>query len=234
MNELILIDCMKFMKTLPDEYFDLAIVDPPYGIGVGSVGKMTSISKKEYVKKDWDKAIPTKEYFSELRRISVNQIIWGANFFDGFGLVGGGIVWNKLGKNIGRRNPMPDLSDCEYAYCSFRTNIKMFSYTYIGNVVGNNYQIDWNQDRIHPTQKPTELYSWLLKNYAKPNDKLFDSHSGSGSFRIAAHDMGFDLTSCEIDEDYYRDNEKRFQNHIKQNDLFAPEELQKEMLQGFL
>ena len=217
---------MEFMKDIPDKFFDLAIVDPPYGIGVSSVGKMTSVSKKEYVKNNWDDSIPPPEFFDELRRVAKNQIIWGANFFDGVGLNGGAIIWNKLGKNIGRRNPMPNLSDCEIAYCSMRDNIKMFSYTQIGNVYGNDYKIDWNQNRIHPTQKPVALYKWLLQNYAKPGWTLLDTHSGSGSFRIACHDLGFDLISCELDPDYFRDNEARYQNHISQGSLFDAEEIQ--------
>ena len=119
-------DCIEGMKQYPDNYFELAIVDPPYGIGISNKSKITSSSKKEYKIKDWDNSIPTKEYFNELKRVSKNQIIWGVNYFDGFGLNGGRIIWNKLGKDIGRRNPMPNLSDCEIAYCSMRTNIKCF------------------------------------------------------------------------------------------------------------
>ena len=213
-------DCMEYMRQFPDKHFQLSIVDPPYGIGVGSVGKMTSVSNKEYSKKNWDNAVPNASYFSELRRVSINQIIWGANFFDGVGLNGGAIVWNKLGKDIGRRNPMPNLSDCEIAYCSMRTNVKMFSYTQIGNVYGNDYQIDWNQDRIHPTQKPIALYKWLLSNYAKPGDKILDTHLGSGSSRIAAYDLGFDFYATELDKDYFDAQEKRFQNFKSQLKLF--------------
>ena len=213
-------DCVQGLKRFADNYFDLAIVDPPYGIGVGSVGKMTSVSKKEYAKKNWDANVPTLEYFIELKRVSKNQIIWGANYFDGVGLVGGGIVWNKLGKSVGRRNPMPNLSDCEIAYCSMRTNVKMFSYTQIGNVYGNDYKVDWNQNRIHPTQKPIELYEWCLINYAEKGQRILDTHLGSGSSRIACHNLGFDFVGFELDKDYYEAQEQRFKNHISQMRLF--------------
>jgi site-specific DNA-methyltransferase (adenine-specific) len=213
-------DNMLLMARYPDNYFDLAIVDPPYGIGVSNNKKMTSNSKKEYSIKNWDNSIPTKEYFNELKRVSKNQIIWGVNYFDGFGLNGGRIIWNKLGKDIGRRNPMPNLSDCEIAYCSMRTNIKMFSYTQIGNVYGNDYQIDWNQNRIHPTQKPIQLYKWILDKYAKENDKILDTHLGSGSIAIACHDYGFELTACELDKEYYDKAIERIRNHTNQTKLF--------------
>ena len=211
---------MELMARYPDNYFSLAICDPPYGIGVSNNKKMTSNSKKEYSIKNWDDAIPTKEYFNELKRVSINQIIWGVNYFDGFGLNGGRIIWNKLGKDIGRRNPMPNLSDCEIAYCSMRTNIKMFSYTQIGNVYGNDYQIDWNQNRIHPTQKPPQLYKWILDKYAKENDKILDTHLGSMSIAIACADYGFELVGCELDPDYYNAGIKRIKNHISQQKLF--------------
>jgi site-specific DNA-methyltransferase (adenine-specific) len=182
-------DNMELMSRYPDNYFDLAIVDPPYGIGVSNNKKMTSNSKKEYSIKNWDNSIPTKEYFNELKRVSKNQIIWGVNYFDGFGLNGGRIIWNKLGKDIGRRNPMPNLSDCEIAYCSMRTNIKMFSYTQIGNVYGNDYQIDFNQNRIHPTQKPVALYKWILDTYAvcktcKNEHGYFEDVAGDGGSKM--------------------------------------------------
>ena len=123
--------------------------------------------------------------------------------------------------NIGRRNQIPTLSDCEYAYCSLRTNIKMFSYTYIGNVIGNNYQIQRGQsERIHPTQKPVALYKWLLKNYAKPGDKILDTHVGSASSLIACYDMGFDAVGFEIDADYFRMATERLEEHKAQLNMF--------------
>ena len=147
---------MDYMKGLQDNAFDLAIVDPPYGIG----GNKNTTGMHKRI--SWDDNIPTALYFAELYRVSKNQIIWGANYFPN--LVGWMIVWNKLGKDIGRRKQVDTQSDCEIAFSSFGKNIKMFSYTQIGNVEGNDYQIDWNRSRIHPTQKPIKLYEWLLKN----------------------------------------------------------------------
>jgi site-specific DNA-methyltransferase (adenine-specific) len=215
-------DCMELMAGYPDGHFDLAIVDPPYGIGVSGEGKMTSNSRKEYARKNWDDAVPPPEYFAELRRVSKNQIIWGANFFDGVGICGGGIVWNKLGKNIGRREPMPNLSDCEIAYCSSRNNVKMFSYTQIGNVVGNDYRVDWNQQRIHPTQKPVALYEWLLDNYAETGWRILDTHMGSGSIAIACHYARLHLTACEIDEDYFKAACARIERETAQESFIFP------------
>ena len=171
--------------------------------------------------KTWDNQIPTKEYFNELKRISKDQIIWGVNYFDGFGLSGGRIVWNKLGTSVGHRENPPTFSDCELAYCSIGIKIKMFSYTYIGNVQGNDYHILWDKtERIHPTQKPVQLYKWLLKNYAKPEFKIIDTHLGSGSSAIAAFDGGFDFVGCEIDKEYYDAAVKRFETYKLQLKLF--------------
>ncbi len=211
---------MEYMKSLSDNAFDLAIVDPPYGIDIASKSKLSGTSKKEYEIKNWDENIPTIEYFDELRRISKNQIIWGANYFDGVGLNGGGIVWNKLRTQIGKRNPLPTLSDCEIAYCSMRNNVKMFSYTQIGNVYGNDYQIDWKQDRIHPTQKPVALYEWLLTNYAKQGDKILDTHLGSGSHAIACNNLGFELVGLELDTDYFNAACERIKREAQQERLF--------------
>ena len=213
-------DNMKLMSRYADKHFDLGIVDPPYGLSISSKKKLCSTNKKEYQIKNWDDNVPNIEYFNELRRVTKNQIIWGANYFDGVGLYGGAIIWNKLGTQIGKRNPLPDLSDCEIAFCSMRNNVKMFSYTQIGNVYGNEYKIDWKQNRIHPTQKPVALYKWLLENYANAGDKILDTHLGSGSIAIACHDYGFDLTACELDTEYYEAALKRYNNHIQQIKLF--------------
>jgi site-specific DNA-methyltransferase (adenine-specific) len=220
MIELINIDCMEYMKNVPDKFFDLAIVDPPYGLGIVKKSKLSNLSLKEYKISNWDDSPPNEKYFIELRRISREQIIWGSNYFDGVGLSGGAIVWNKLGNNIGRRNPLPGLSDCEIAYCSMRNNVKMFSYTQIGNVYGNNYQIDWKQGRIHPTQKPVKLYDWLLHNYAKPGQRVIDTHLGSGSSAIAAHYFGVDFVGCELDKDYYDAAVNRFNLATAQQSIF--------------
>lgn len=212
-------DNMQLMARYPDNYFDLAIVDPPYGIGISKTEQIGT--SKKHKKKDWDNSIPKKDYFEELNRVSKRQIIWGVNYFDGMNLNGGRIIWNKLGKDIGRRKVAPAFSECEIAYYSGANIVKMFSYTYIGNVQGNNYQVLWSEtNRIHPTQKPIELYEWLLMNYAKDGDKILDTHLGSGSIAIACHNLGFELTACELDKDYYEASIKRIQNRINAIDLF--------------
>ena len=214
MNELLNIDCMEYMKDIPDNYFDLAIVDPPYGININNnMGRRKGQKHSGHKKIKWDNSPPDKEYFDELFRISKNRIIWGGNYFD-LPLTGAWIFWDKL---------MPaemSFSQGELAWMTFGNTIRKVVIQHSG--IKNKD----NRNKIHPTQKPIALYKWLLKNYAKPGWKLFDSHSGSGSFRIAAYDMGFDLISCEIDKDYCRDNEARFQNHIKQAELFSGEEIQ--------
>ncbi len=226
MNTLLNIDCMDYMKTYSDNHFDLAIVDPEYGIGAG---KGTSIVFKnstwkhaekthKYESKDWDTKIPDKSYFKELFRISKNCIIFGGNYFTEFLPPNNGwIIWDKKTTN-------KIFSPFEMIWTTYNKP-KIFRFLMEG--YKKEKQEDYRLGRIHPTQKPITLYKWLLQNYAKPGDKLFDSHSGSGSFRIAAHDLGFDLVSCELDPDYYRDNEARYQNHIQQIDLFKPAEIQK-------
>ena len=212
-------DNMELMARYPDKYFGLAIVDPPYGLNIAKNGKVGT--GKKFTPKDWDENIPNKLFFDELKRVSKNQIIWGVNYFDGFGLNGGRIVWNKLGKDIGRRKAAPSFSECELAYYSGANNIKMFSYTYIGNVQGNDYQVLWSEtNRIHPTQKPIQLYEWLLFNYANQGDKILDTHLGSGSIAIACHDYGFDLTACELDKEYFDKAMQRINNHVSQQKLF--------------
>lgn len=212
-------DCLEAMKQMDDNEFDLAIVDPPYGLGISKNAHL-AISKKHTLK-DWDDKIPTKFYFEELQRVSKNQIIWGVNYFDGMGLNGGRIIWNKLGKNIGRRKVAPTLSECEIAYYSGANNVKMYSYTYIGNVQGNDYQILWsNTNRIHPTQKPVKLYEWLLDKYANKGDKILDTHLGSGSIALACHNRGFDLTGFEIDKEYFDNAVERLRVHQSQLTMF--------------
>ncbi len=207
-NELLNIDCMEYMKGLEDNAFDLAIIDPPYGLPKRSKtgsGKLVNRAIQDMYKKGWDIA-PNECYFNELFRISKNQIIWGGNYFNlppnrGF------IVWDKC-------QPWKNFAACEYAWNSIDGVAKIYKFD---NRTGG---------KIHPTQKPVALYKWLLKNYAKPGDKLLDTHSGSGSFRIAAHDMGFDLVSCELDADYCKSNDERFKKHTQQGDLFGGDELQ--------
>jgi site-specific DNA-methyltransferase (adenine-specific) len=216
-----LIDCMEFMKTCNDKQYDLAITDPPYGIGETQHGDK---HKKIY----WNNESPKEEYFIELHRISKNQIIWGVNYYAKYIPSSGRIIHNKLGKDIGRRLTSPTFSDCDIASQSFNNLVKMFSYTWIGNVQGNEYHIDWkNENKIHPQMKPVALYKWLLKNYAKPGQIIFDSHVGSGSSRIACYDMGFDFEGTELDLDYFNAQEERFKNHISQKDLFEKDDIQK-------
>lgn len=203
---------MEFMATLPDKHYDLAIVDPPYGININmNIGRRKHDIRKHAIKK-WDSNPPDEKYFYELSRISENQIIWGANNF-GMKPSKGWIVWDKdISGDV-------DFSECELAYTSYLSNIKRFKYRAQTN---ENYSV-----KIHPTQKPISLYKWILQNYAKPGWTIFDSHVGSGSLRIACHDLGFDFEGCEIDNDYWEAQEARYQNHIKQNELFEKEDIQK-------
>lgn len=202
-NQLIECDCMDYMRTCKDKQFDLAIVDPPYGIGEdgGRFRDRKGGGHRVLPKKNWDNETPTPEYFIELLRISKNQIIWGVNHLCNLfnAKSSGYIYWDKM---MGG-----DFSDGELAYTSFNRPLKSFSFC-------NKYH-----GKTHPTQKPVALYKWCLSHYAHPGDRLLDTHSGSGSFRIAAYDMGFDLISCEIDADYCRDNEARYQAHIAQQEL---------------
>jgi site-specific DNA-methyltransferase (adenine-specific) len=206
-------DNMELMARYPDKYFDLAIVDPPYGIG----DFRNSKSKKHHKKIDWNNKIPNKEYFDELIRISKNQIIWGVNYYAKYIDSVGRIVHDKTG---GGKNKIPkELSDCDIASHSFGVNMKIFHYVSAGNVIGN--IIDWNNNlRWHPCQKPIALYKWLLDNYSKEGDKILDTHLGSGSIAIACHDYGFELTACELDSEYYEQAIKRIKNHVAQQRLF--------------
>ena len=210
-NEVYNIDCMEFMSKCKDNEFDLSICDPPYGIGID--GQKKSISnnpkhnRKEHIKKDWDNNIPEKKYFNELFRISKNQIIWGANYFVKHLNEGhkGWIIWDKAQHGL-------TMSDCELAYSSFDFPTRIY--------VQNRCILLQEGNTIHPTQKPVALYRWLLQNYAKPNDKIFDSHVGSGSSRIACYELGFDFIGCELDKDYWEAQEKRYTDIISQQRIF--------------
>lgn len=195
-------DCMDLMREFPDKHFDLAIVDPPYGIGDEKLTSGGTWAAK-YKKGDcaWDIA-PNADYFNELRRVSKNQIVWGGNYFTQH-FVGARcfIVWRKL-QMLG----MHTMADCELALTSFDANAKIFD----GNGAA---------DRFHPTQKPVTLYRWLLHNYAKPGDKILDTHLGSGSIAIACHEKGFDLTGSELDPDYFAAMQKRLENAMAQQIL---------------
>ena len=211
MTELINCDCMDLMRNYSENYFELAIVDPPYGIGMdGCEYKNTPSGEKSIknyttglktVKKGWDKK-PSPNYFFELERVSENQIIWGGNFFTKtIQEKSGWIVWDK------KQPEKNTFSSAELAYTSFNNIIKTFR-MYPTHVTQGK--------KIHPTQKPVKLYRWLLENYAKPGDKILDTHLGSGSIAIACHYMGFDLTACEIDKDYYDDAMKRIKEETAQ------------------
>ena len=193
-------DCMDFMKEFPDKFFDLAIVDPPYGIGYDGVKESTSKhgGRKAYDFKGWDKSIPDESYFIELFRTSKNQIIWGANYFTKYLPSSmGWIFWDK-GQRICN-------SDGELAYTSFDKALRVFELNRV------HLQME---GAIHPTQKPLKLYHWLFKNYASINNKILDTHLGSGNSRIVAYKLGFDFYGTELDKDYYEAQEKRFKEAI--------------------
>jgi site-specific DNA-methyltransferase (adenine-specific) len=202
MNIVYNMDCMKYMKNIPDKYFERAIVDPPYGIQKGNLirFKKKSIQHEQSIKcKIWDKR-PQKEYFNELFRISKHQIIWGMQYFiSDLHDCSQIIVWNKLTKNN-------IFADGELAWCSIKGTCRIFTHQWNGCFKDS----EKNIKAIHVNQKPIALYKWLLKKYAKPGDKIFDSHVGSGSIRIACHELGFNFTGCELDKDYYEAQEKRF------------------------
>ena len=203
-------DNMLLMARYPDNYFDLAIVDPPYGIdlanmnmGIGNTPKASKAKNRKWKPKDWDSSIPSDEYFLELFRVSKNQIIWGGNYFN-LGICNKFIIWDK---------EIPEglsFSDCEYAWTSFNGANKIFRYSAYLN----------KSEKFHPTQKPPQLYKWLINKYAKENDKILDTHLGSGSIAIACHDYGFELTACELDKEYYDKAIQRIKNHISQQKLF--------------
>jgi site-specific DNA-methyltransferase (adenine-specific) len=208
-------DCLAAMRAMPDNAYDLAIVDPPYGIGEdgGTNGSRGLLAKsKVYKSKGWDKEPPSKEYFNELKRVSKNQIIWGANhFIDRVPYASScWVVWNK-------ENGATDFADCELAYTSFTTAVRMFTWRWQGMLQGD---MKNKEQRIHPTQKPVKLYEWLLDNYAKQGDRILDTHLGSGSIAIACHNRGYDLTAYEIDQEYFESTTKRIKDHIAQLTIF--------------
>lgn len=215
--ELLNCDNLEFLRNTADKAFDLAIVDPPYGIGFGKFNRTNKTATGErykadkYKNGDWDSGIPTDEYFSLLQRVSKHQIVWGGNYFPYLWKSGckGFIYWHK-------GNPVPNFADGELAWTSFDKVAKQFDYRYYGGLEGSTSA----PEKIHPTQKPIDLYKWLLKNYAKEGDKILDTHLGSGSIAIACHDYKFELTGMEIDVDYYNAAVKRLQNHVAQTTLF--------------
>jgi site-specific DNA-methyltransferase (adenine-specific) len=211
-------DNMELMARYPDKYFDLAIVDPPYGIDVdnredhGKKRSKKSASKsKDYAKKGWDSEVPKEEYFTELFRISKNQVIWGVNYYPYNFLNGGRIFWDK-GTAEGFTS-----GDGELAFCSKTNTIRKVTIIWNGMI---QHDMKNKETRIHPTQKPVALYKWLLDKYAKQGDKILDTHLGSGSIAIACHDYGFDLTACELDKEYFDKAMERINNHVAQLKLF--------------
>lgn len=216
-------DCLEAMRNMQDKEFDLAVVDPPYGIGVMSMNYTKSgavrthgyaaAKRRDYRKQSqWDVA-PTQEYFDQLFRVSKKQVIWGGNYFQlppskGF------IVWDKRVSD----EMTNDFADCEMAWLSKGLGVaRMFRYCWNGMLQGN---MKNKEERFHPTQKPVALYHWIYKNYAKPGYKILDTHLGSGSSRIAAYDMGFDFVGYEIDKEYFEKQQERFERHTAQNNLF--------------
>ena len=194
-------DCMEYMNSLPDNAFDLAIVDPPYGIGAGN-----DVLRHKYKneKKDWDNEIPKKEYFDELMRVSKNQIIWGGNyFFDYLGNTQGFLIWDKVQPHDF------SLAMCEFAWSSIQYPAKMFRQSVL-----------LEKNKIHPTQKPIKLYEWLLTNYAKQGNKILDTHLGSGSHAIACNNLGFELVGLELDSDYFKASCERIAKEAQQERLF--------------
>jgi len=210
-------DNMELMARYEDNHFDLAIVDPPYQIerfsknmdSQGTLGKSIFLGKNKI--SEWDK-LPSKDYFKELFRVSKNQIIWGANHFWKTADLPNAtnfIFWDK-------KMPFPNFSRGELAWTSFKGVCKCFEYNYYGNIEGNKQ----SKGRLHPTQKPIALYEWLLMNYAKEGDKILDTHLGSGSIAIACHNLGYDLTACELDKEYYDAAIKRINEHKQQIRMF--------------
>ncbi len=209
-------DCLQALKAMADNQFDLAIVDPPYGIGMDGtigigIGKEKGFTrKKEYTKKNWDKEVPSQEYFDELFRVSKNQIVWGANYFTKqLPVIKNYIFWHKKGQSVDDK-----FNDGEMAFASLgRTRMVDIWWNGVG-------VINSGENKIHPTQKPVKLYKWLLENYAKKDWKILDTHLGSGSIAIACWDMGYDLTAYEVDKEYFDNACKRLETHKAQLTLW--------------
>ena len=201
-------DNMIMMARYPDNYFDLAIVDPPYGgndaIGLKDCAKTNKQSSKRTKYNVFKNVAPSVKYFHEVKRVSKNQIIWGVNFYNNYDLSGGRLVWDKKGTAFGR---------AEMAYLSMTKSVNICEIVWNGMI---QHDMKNKEIRIHPTQKPVKLYEWILMNYAKEGDKILDTHRGSASLDIACHNLGFDLVTCEIDTDYFNDGNKRLKQHQNQ------------------
>jgi site-specific DNA-methyltransferase (adenine-specific) len=205
-------DNMQLMARYHDNYFDLAIVDPPYGISADKAQNNggEKFGYKKYKDTDWDSSIPNEEYFNELKRVSKNQIVWGGNYMTEFLQPSmGWVIWDKGQRGF-------SLADGEMAWTSFKKAMRIFEFSRAGCIKSNNTGLD----KFHTTAKPYELYKWLLDKYAKQGDKILDTHLGSGSIAIACHDYGFELTACELDAEYYEKAIQRIKNHTNQQKLF--------------
>lgn len=208
-------DCMTFMRGLPDKAFDLAITDPPYfedygkEIYLGAAISTTGVARNRYHSKHW--TVPGTEYFDELKRISHNQIVWGYNYYKIHNLGSGRIIWDKV-------NDDSSFSKCEIAYCSLHDSVQIFRWMWNGMLQGD---MKNKEHRIHPTQKPVKLYEWLLTNYAKPGQRILDTHLGSGSHAIACNNLGFEMVGCELDADYYKAACQRIEQATAQQRLFT-------------
>lgn len=211
-------DCMDVMRRYPDKYFDLAVVDPPYGdIPKGGYMNGTGgglVKQKKYHDAVWKMEKPTAEYFGELLRVSKNQVIWGANYFAAEFAKPSScwLVWDK------KRPEGVNFAQCELAYTSFECSAKMFAYCWNGFTQEN---MKNKEVRIHPTQKPVALYAWIYGLFTKKGDKVLDTHLGSGSSRIAAYDAGLEFVGCEIDATYFKDQAERYEAHTSQMSLFC-------------
>jgi len=209
------VDCMEYMATLKDNEFDLAIIDPPYGINVaktGFVGAGHLAPVTDYGAKEWDLSPPTADYFKELQRVAKNQIIWGANhFIDRLPIPSScWVVWDKV-------NGTTDFADCELAWTSFNKAVRKFTFQWNGMLQGD---MKNKEHRIHPTQKPVKLYEWLLDRFAQKGQRILDTHVGSSSSAIACNNMSFEMVGCELDKGYYEDACERVANADRQERMF--------------
>ena len=214
-SEVYLMDCIAGLKHYPDKYFDLAVVDPPYGIGEdgkSNHSRSKQAKSKLYTPKEWDKEPPSIEYFTELFRVSKNQIVWGANHFISRMPYDSScwLVWDK-------ENGENDFADCELAWTSFDKAVRRYKFRWAGMLQGN---MKDKENRIHPTQKPVALYDWIFTRFAEKGYKVLDTHLGSGSSRIAADKAGLDFVGFELDEEYYNALNKRFNEYKSQLRMF--------------
>lgn len=224
-SEVFNLDCMEGMKRYPDKYFDLAVVDPPYFTGPEKRGYYGSKVSKIGVHRDYPVSpkwkVPDSDYFEELIRVSKKYIVWGCNYYK-FVFSPGRIVWDKC-------NQGSDFSNCEIAATNLFDSVRLFRFMWNGMMQGKSISEGWiqqgnkakNEERIHPTQKPVALYAWIFQNYAKPGDKILDTHLGSGSSRIAAYEQDLNFVGFELDKHYFDAQEERFQNHIAQLSFFS-------------